>query len=103
MTDLGKAVLKSGTPAKEVSGLALEKQQFNESHRSSWVEDSECTACSGCSKLFGVTRRKHHCRECGNIFCSKCSRYQVVVAGYVRRVSNYLPSCMYYEQYVLCI
>ncbi|XP_054266029.1 RUN and FYVE domain-containing protein 2-like isoform X2 [Macrosteles quadrilineatus] len=39
----------------------------------SWTSDKEVTHCRACSKEFNLTRRKHHCRHCGNIFCNSCS------------------------------
>uniref|UniRef100_A0A4W3IG95 Early endosome antigen 1 n=1 Tax=Callorhinchus milii TaxID=7868 RepID=A0A4W3IG95_CALMI len=38
-----------------------------------WTEDNDVVNCMGCGKGFSVTLRKHHCRHCGNIFCSDCS------------------------------
>uniref|UniRef100_A0A8C2ZJA6 Early endosome antigen 1 n=1 Tax=Cyclopterus lumpus TaxID=8103 RepID=A0A8C2ZJA6_CYCLU len=38
-----------------------------------WAEDHEVQNCMSCGKGFSVTVRKHHCRHCGNIFCSECS------------------------------
>ena len=40
-----------------------------------WLEDSSTQACMNCEKKFRVYRRKHHCRMCGQIFCSKCSNF----------------------------
>lgn len=39
-----------------------------------WVPDSakEAEVCSVCKKGFNATRRRHHCRRCGNIVCSNC-------------------------------
>jgi hypothetical protein len=40
------------------------------------VADSARTACKHCSQPFSVGRaRKHHCRQCGDIFCQSCSAY----------------------------
>ena len=39
--------------------------------RSKWLKDSEASKCFKCSKSFFIFRRKHHCRKCGYIFCSK--------------------------------
>jgi RUN and FYVE domain-containing protein 1 len=39
----------------------------------SWEKDSEAASCKGCDKEFNIARRKHHCRNCGGIFCDKCS------------------------------
>ncbi|XP_032667232.1 protein RUFY3-like isoform X2 [Odontomachus brunneus] len=38
-----------------------------------WANDRMVTQCKGCSREFNMTRRKHHCRNCGNIFCNACS------------------------------
>ncbi|KAJ1521923.1 hypothetical protein ONE63_002259 [Megalurothrips usitatus] len=38
-----------------------------------WMRDKEVTHCKGCEKEFNMTRRKHHCRNCGEIFCNACS------------------------------
>lgn len=42
--------------------------------RQLWRKDSEVTHCYSCQKEFlPIVRWRHHCRFCGNIFCSKCS------------------------------
>lgn len=38
-----------------------------------WAKDALATACKQCNKDFGLLRRKHHCRNCGFIFCNDCS------------------------------
>ncbi|XP_008201701.1 RUN and FYVE domain-containing protein 2 isoform X1 [Tribolium castaneum] len=38
-----------------------------------WVQDKTATHCKACSKEFNLTRRRHHCRNCGDIFCNACS------------------------------
>lgn len=38
-----------------------------------WENDKETTACKLCLQKFSVSRRKHHCRNCGGIFCNPCS------------------------------
>ncbi|XP_054088560.1 RUN and FYVE domain-containing protein 2 isoform X5 [Zeugodacus cucurbitae] len=40
-----------------------------------WAPDSIATHCTACKKEFGLTRRKHHCRSCGEIFCNTCSEH----------------------------
>jgi hypothetical protein len=45
-----------------------------------WVEDGDCENCTDCKAKFSMLKRKHHCRWCGGIFCSECSRHTVQAA-----------------------
>ncbi|KAB1282507.1 WD repeat and FYVE domain-containing protein 3 [Camelus dromedarius] len=36
-----------------------------------WVKDEGGDSCSGCSVRFSLTERRHHCRNCGQLFCQK--------------------------------
>ncbi|XP_051504001.1 RUN and FYVE domain-containing protein 2 isoform X1 [Myxocyprinus asiaticus] len=38
-----------------------------------WLKDKDATHCKLCEKEFSISRRKHHCRNCGEIFCNTCS------------------------------
>ena len=39
-----------------------------------WKSDAAATRCEGCCKLFTTFwTRRHHCRDCGGIFCADCS------------------------------
>ncbi|CAG8438826.1 1515_t:CDS:10 [Scutellospora calospora] len=38
-----------------------------------WMADDSCKECYECKVTFTIVRRKHHCRICGQIFCSKCA------------------------------
>jgi len=49
-----------------------------------WVPDKIVKNCLICTKNFGFFKRKHHCRLCGNIFCTECC-------------SNYTFFSPYYE------
>ncbi|VEN47225.1 unnamed protein product [Callosobruchus maculatus] len=37
-----------------------------------WVPDSDALACLHCDMKFTVLKRRHHCRACGLVLCSKC-------------------------------
>jgi len=39
-----------------------------------WVPDLDVTNCPVCDLLFTVIHRKHHCRKCGKVVCSDCSK-----------------------------
>ncbi|KAG5845397.1 hypothetical protein ANANG_G00138560 [Anguilla anguilla] len=47
-----------------------------------WVPDEACSFCTGCKAPFTVIRRKHHCRSCGKIFCSRCSSHSAPLPRY---------------------
>jgi len=38
-----------------------------------WMKDESSKECFTCGKPFNTFRRKHHCRICGQIFCSSCT------------------------------
>uniref|UniRef100_UPI0037E8C882 RUN and FYVE domain-containing protein 2 isoform X1 n=1 Tax=Semicossyphus pulcher TaxID=241346 RepID=UPI0037E8C882 len=38
-----------------------------------WLKDKDASHCKLCEKEFSISRRKHHCRNCGEIFCNSCS------------------------------
>ena len=45
--------------------------------RDHWLDDSAVTHCqdASCGGAFSTILRRHHCRFCGGIFCSKCLQY----------------------------
>ena len=40
-----------------------------------WMNDAFVADCLNCFKPFTAFRRKHHCRFCGQIFCSDCTLF----------------------------
>lgn len=47
-----------------------------------WVDDAETDLCMGCRKAFTMRLRKHHCRNCGGIFCNACSSKSSAILQY---------------------
>ncbi|KAM5257584.1 zinc finger FYVE domain-containing protein 16 isoform 1-T3 [Hipposideros larvatus] len=47
-------------------GLVLGQKQ------PTWVPDSEAPNCMNCQAKFTFTKRRHHCRACGKVFCGVC-------------------------------
>lgn len=47
-------------------GLVLGQKQ------PAWVPDSEAPNCMNCQVKFTFTKRRHHCRACGKVFCGVC-------------------------------
>ncbi|KAK8791881.1 hypothetical protein WA158_005258 [Blastocystis sp. Blastoise] len=37
-----------------------------------WVNDNDVKQCMRCHKDFSLFNRKHHCRNCGKIYCDAC-------------------------------
>ena len=42
-----------------------------------WLPDDASKGCVGCNKAFSFSRRKHHCRACGRLFCNDCSNKKI--------------------------
>ncbi|CAL9682394.1 unnamed protein product [Knipowitschia caucasica] len=37
-----------------------------------WMPDAEAPNCINCAQKFTFTRRRHHCRACGKVYCGVC-------------------------------
>jgi hypothetical protein len=40
----------------------------------SWIADCDAIECKDCSTPFSFQVRRHHCRNCGQVFCHRCCR-----------------------------
>lgn len=47
-----------------------------------WVTDQSSDHCSRCKQEFSLTNRRHHCRNCGNLFCGNCTQNQIGLPHY---------------------
>jgi hypothetical protein len=52
---------------------------LTERKRYIWVKDENITNCQKCNIQFSFLNRKHHCRNCGKIFCYICSSYFIEI------------------------
>ncbi|KAJ3691760.1 hypothetical protein LUZ61_020924 [Rhynchospora tenuis] len=43
--------------------------------RDFWMPDQSCRVCYDCDSQFTLINRRHHCRICGRVFCSKCTAF----------------------------
>ncbi|XP_056640270.1 1-phosphatidylinositol 3-phosphate 5-kinase [Diorhabda sublineata] len=64
-----------------------------------WMQDSVSKECYECSEKFTFVRRKHHCRVCGQIFCSQCCNQQI--PGKIFGCTGKLKACTYCCKVVL--
>ncbi|KAH1204288.1 Protein FREE1 [Glycine max] len=46
-----------------------------------WVPDEAVLKCTACGVDFGAFLRRHHCRNCGDIFCDKCTRGRIALTS----------------------
>eukprot|EP00761_Pharyngomonas_kirbyi_P004479 gb/GECH01004484.1/.p1 GENE.gb/GECH01004484.1/~~gb/GECH01004484.1/.p1 ORF type:complete len:1003 (+),score=161.28 gb/GECH01004484.1/:1-3009(+) len=53
-----------------------------------WVPDKDVSECMQCRGPFTMTRRRHHCRNCGGVFCASCSgnKLSLLRFGYAKPV-----------------
>uniref|UniRef100_A0A8C8VRB2 1-phosphatidylinositol 3-phosphate 5-kinase n=1 Tax=Pelusios castaneus TaxID=367368 RepID=A0A8C8VRB2_9SAUR len=58
-----------------------------------WMPDSQCKECYDCSEKFTTFRRRHHCRLCGQIFCSRCCNQEI--PGKFMGYTGDLRACTY--------
>ncbi|KAH9503961.1 hypothetical protein Btru_067460, partial [Bulinus truncatus] len=58
---------------------------FDAEKAPSWKDGETCTRCR---VQFTVVQRKHHCRNCGEVFCGKCSSKSSIIPklGFEREV-----------------
>ncbi|XP_037577135.1 lateral signaling target protein 2 homolog [Dermacentor silvarum] len=47
-----------------------------------WMPDELTSNCMDCNAHFTLLRRRHHCRRCGKIFCSRCSAHSITLPRY---------------------
>ncbi|XP_072117634.1 1-phosphatidylinositol 3-phosphate 5-kinase isoform X3 [Mobula birostris] len=64
-----------------------------------WMPDSQCKECYDCSEKFTTFRRRHHCRLCGQIFCSRCCNQEI--PGKFMGYAGDLRACTYCRKIVL--
>ena len=54
-----------------------------------WLDDDSQVSCFGCSGVFNVLRRKHHCRSCGRLFCRFCVKCGMIPTSFKTFVARY--------------
>ena len=54
-----------------------------------WVDDSLRQACAACQVDFNwLTNRRHHCRQCGDVFCGACTTKRLLISMEPARVCD---------------
>jgi len=78
LTAAGGAALGAAVGAGTGKLIAMDQNRIVEkelqglTHSRTWIPDGEAPVCMRCSRGFTVTKRRHHCRKSGGVFCGKC-------------------------------
>ena len=67
----------SATPSSFADAVDLSDSLPPLEFKVSTVPDALRPSCPHCQALFSVSKRRHHCRLCGDVFCDACSSHRV--------------------------
>ena len=82
------------------------ESKIQEAQKSLWVPNNIVTNCLECENKFTtIMVRQHHCRICGNIFCSNCSNKQIQINNNnkiikLRVCNNCFIICQDFSKYI---
>lgn len=93
-TGLVERFEKSQTALQEMAREQQHLLQVQENIQNRrWEDDSLVKECKSCVSEFSLTLRRHHCRNCGGVFCDKCSRFKSSTAASKAKVRVCEPCC----------
>nr|DBA22800.1 TPA: hypothetical protein GDO54_013800 [Pyxicephalus adspersus] len=69
----------SGCSTEPFSETSWEQVDKRDTDVTRWLPDHLAVNCYNCDSKFWLASRKHHCRNCGNVFCSSCCNQKVPV------------------------
>lgn len=72
----------SGTNMTETNTAADSQSQSQRQSPPAWIPDEEAPRCMACTIPFTAFRRRHHCRNCGGVFCGGCSSLSAPLPKY---------------------
>lgn len=58
-----------------------------------WVPDSQAPVCMKCDVKFTFTKRRHHCRACGKVFCAACCSLKCRLVYMDRKEARVCVTC----------
>lgn len=73
----------SEQPADKKKGLAdwMNLMKPGSEEKDHWVPDEAVAKCTACATDFNAFVRRHHCRNCGDIFCDKCTHGRIALTA----------------------
>ncbi|XP_020292256.1 lateral signaling target protein 2 homolog isoform X2 [Pseudomyrmex gracilis] len=74
--------IEESTLTHDRTSLVTERGEECVERAPAWVPDNNAPRCMACQAGFTVVRRRHHCRNCGKVFCGRCSSNNVPLPRY---------------------
>ncbi|XP_015119793.1 lateral signaling target protein 2 homolog isoform X2 [Diachasma alloeum] len=74
--------LEDATTTNERTSPVTERGEECVERAPAWIPDNDAPRCMACHAGFTVVRRRHHCRNCGKVFCGRCSSNNVPLPRY---------------------
>ncbi|RLV97896.1 hypothetical protein DV515_00011325 [Chloebia gouldiae] len=62
-----------------LSEASWEPVDKKETEVTRWVPDHMASHCFNCDCEFWLAKRRHHCRNCGNVFCATCCHLKLPI------------------------
>uniref|UniRef100_A0A2K6TAC0 phosphatidylinositol-3,5-bisphosphate 3-phosphatase n=1 Tax=Saimiri boliviensis boliviensis TaxID=39432 RepID=A0A2K6TAC0_SAIBB len=62
-----------------LSEASWEPVDKKETEVTRWVPDHMASHCYNCDCEFWLAKRRHHCRNCGNVFCAACCHQKLPI------------------------
>ncbi|KAF3324942.1 Lateral signaling target protein 2 [Carex littledalei] len=80
-----KAKVDAGKPSDQQPGKKgfdwMNLIKIPNEEKDHWVPDEVVKKCTSCGGDFNAFNRRHHCRNCGDIFCDKCSQGRIALTA----------------------
>ena len=73
----------SSTTSSTTLSTKLTTPSHSQNDSKLWKNDMSCPSCHDCQKQFSWLRARHHCRMCGDIFCSNCTSEERMLPAYL--------------------
>ncbi|XP_077336790.1 phosphatidylinositol-3,5-bisphosphate 3-phosphatase MTMR4 isoform X2 [Lithobates pipiens] len=71
--------LYSDKSEDRLSEASWEPVDKKETEVTRWVPDHMASHCFNCDCEFWLAKRRHHCRNCGNVFCADCCHLKLPI------------------------
>lgn len=92
--DTDKSNINGYTPLPIKSCLNIDERKIYQ-----WVPDENVLKCNECNVDFSMMNRRHHCRNCGKIFCYYCSNHFIKIPKNIQTVPKEI-NIYHYKTYL---